>query len=390
MILIIDPDQSIRARIAERLPKGMPSQDAVSTADALASRSEGAEVVIVGPGIATADTFALADLLRTERPSVGVVLVADDIGVPEMQAALQAGVRDVWSLAFTAEQAQTTLDRLAKLGAHLRGPDDDGDGSEHRVITVFSSKGGVGKSFIAANLAMSLARKGAPVALVDLDLQFGDLAIMLQLFPARTIHDAATATSDLDADALEGYMAEHRGGVRLLAAPFEPGLAETVAPEAVGHILRVLRRTFRYVVVDTPAALNEHVIAAIDESARTVLVGSMDVPSIKNMKLALQTLALLDVPRERIHLVLNRADSEVGLRLGEVERTLGTRVEISIPSGREVPLSINRGVPLMLEMPNSPVTSALQKLTALVSSGDEPVLAEVAKKEGGWLRKKAR
>jgi pilus assembly protein CpaE len=115
----------------------------------------------------------------------------------------------------------------------------------------------------------------------------------------------------------------------------------------------------------------------------------MDVPSIKNMKLALQTLTLLDVPRERIHLVLNRADSEVGLRLGEVERTLGTRVEVSIPSGREVPLSINRGVPLMLEMSNSPVTAALQKLTALVTGNDEPALVD-ARKEGGWLRRKAR
>jgi pilus assembly protein CpaE len=389
MILIIDPDQSVRARIAERLPKGMPSQDAVSIADGDPARSDGAEVVLVGPGIPTAETFALAEALRTERPAISVVLIADEIGIPEMQAALVAGVRDVWPMTFTAEQAQASLDRIEKLGAHLRGPDGGGDGTEHRVITVFSSKGGVGKSFIAANLAMALARKGAPVALVDLDLQFGDLAIMLQLFPARTIHDAATTTSDLDADALEGYLAEHRGGVKLLAAPFEPGLAETVAPDAVGHILRVLKRTFTYVVVDTPAALNEHVIAAIDQSERTVLVGSMDVPSIKNMKLALQTLTLLDVPRERIHLVLNRADSEVGLRLGEVERTLGTRVEVSIPSGREVPLSINRGVPLMLEMSNSPVTAALQKLTALVTGNDEPALVD-ARKEGGWLRRKAR
>lgn len=387
MILIVDPDPSVRARIAERLPKGEPSQDAASITEADTAIAAGAEVVFLGPGAPATEALALAEHLRSERPSVGVVIVADEIGVDQMQAALRAGVRDVLPSSFSAEQAAATIERITALGDHLRR--EAPEGGEHRVVTVFSSKGGVGKSFISVNLAMALARRGAPVALVDLDLQFGDLAIMLQLFPARTIHEAASATPNLDADALEGYLAEHRGGVKLLAAPFEPGLAETVAPDAVTHILRLLRRAFAYVVVDTPAALNEHVIAAIDESDRTVLVGSMDVPSIKNMKLALQTLSLLDVARERIHLVLNRADSEVGLRVNEVERTLGTRVEIAIPSGREVPLSINRGVPLMLEAPASPVAAALQRLTTLVAGGDEPVLVP-AGKEHGWLRRRSR
>jgi pilus assembly protein CpaE len=233
--------------------------------------------------------------------------------------------------------------------------------------------------------------------LVDLDLQFGDLAIMLQLFPARTIFDAAGSLDRLDAEAIRGYLTPHRGKVFLLAAPLEPGLSETISADAVAQIIRLLKESFKFVVVDTPPSFTDHVLAALDESDECVLMTSMDVPSIKNMKLSLQTLQLLGFGRERIRLVLNRADSKVGLTVQAVEKTLGTTVDVSIPSSRDVSVSINRGTPLVLDNPKSPVVASIYRLLEIVggppvafTQGQPDVTGSKAEDAKGWFKRKAR
>lgn len=373
MIVVTDPDARFAKRVARTVTARVVHASAAKELDRLIDGgADAVEVVILGPGIDAAEALDVASRMQVSAPEVSMVLVADALSTELLQSALRVGVRDILPVESTDEQLAGTLERAQSLARQLRdrapAPPAEVHVDRSSVITVFSSKGGVGKSFIASNLAVTLAKRtGQPVALVDLDLQFGDLAIMLQLFPARTMYDAAQNLSHLDAEALGGYLARHPSNVHLLAAPFEPGLAETIPAEAVGEILRMLKRSFRYVVVDSPAAFTEHIVAALDESDSVALLTSMDVPSIKNLKLALQTLDLLGVGREKIRLVLNRADSEVGLRVQDVEKTLGTKVDVSIPSGREVPLSINRGVPLVTEVEYSPVVAALSKLADLVS-----------------------
>ena len=225
--------------------------------------------------------------------------------------------------------------------------------------------------------------------MVDLDLQFGDLAIMLQLFPARTIYDAAQNLDRLDADALKGYLTPHRGQVFLLAAPLEPGLSETISAEAVAKIIRLMKRIYKYVIIDTPPSFTDHVLAALDESDESVLITSMDVPSIKNLKLSLQTLELLGFGRDRIRLVLNRADAKVGLRVQEVEKTLGTRIDVPIPSSREVPLSINRGTPLILEDPKSPVVASIMRLVDIIGASAPAAPKQKQQSSGGLFRRKS-
>jgi pilus assembly protein CpaE len=394
MIVLTDPDPGFHGRVAGQLRDEVVDAGNLDKLEAMLTQHHGeVDVVLLGPGVRAADAVKLAERVQKRAPEVSVLLVADALTSDVLTSAMRAGVRDILPAEFTGAQLADAVGRAQTLSRQIReragAPSDDGgDEPECEIITVFSSKGGVGKSFLATNLGVLLAeRTGQDVALVDLDLQFGDLAIMLQLFPARTMYDAAQNIQHLDADALTGYLAAHRSGVKLLAAPFEPGLAETIPADAVQRILRMLKQRARYIVVDCPAAFSEHVVAALDESDRAVLVTSMDVPSIKNLKLALQTLDLLGFARERIRLVLNRADTEVGLRVQEVEKTLGTTVDVSIPSGREVPLSINRGMPLVQEAQYSPVVLAISQLADAI--GAQAVSSNGHKKKAGLFRRKA-
>jgi pilus assembly protein CpaE len=337
------------------------------------------EAVIVGSGVAFDDAIALTERLATERPEVGVVVLVEDISSSDLRRALKAGVVDVLDAQRSPGELREALQRARSRRSALRPtvgavPSAPEGG---RVVVVFSTKGGCGKSVIASNLAIALAtRLEEEVGLVDLDLQAGDLAIMLQLLPAWSMYDAAHQGPRLDGEALRGYLTSHRSGVKLLAAPTDPALADQVSGEEVQHLLGLMRELFRVTVVDSPAFFSDPVLGAIDACNEVILVGSLDVPSIKNLKLALHTLHELNVPRERIRIVLNRADSSVGLRIDEVERSLGTDVDFTVPSGREVPLAVNQGMPIVTSKKRSSIVNALNKLAGAIASelpstGDE-------------------
>jgi pilus assembly protein CpaE len=301
-------------------------------------------------------------LLRREGQDSGELL----------RAALRAGVRDVVTalrdpaaVRGASARALELTRALRGLGAapdRLRAPAAPGRPQPGKVITVFSSKGGCGKTFLATNLAVALTAH-AEVALVDLDLHFGDVAITLQLFPARTIQDAARASGGgLDPITMKSFLTRHQSGLWALVAPSEPTVADTISPTAVVTILRALRQRFGYVVVDTPAAFSDQILAAFDESDAIAMLATLDVPSVKNLKLALRTMESLRYPRDKTCLVINRADSKVGLRLPDVERILDTQIDVTLPSSRAVPLSINKGSPILVEEPKSGVAEAIRNL----------------------------
>ena len=376
-VLIVEPHDGYGTWLANALSgltdRVVRAADPDEAMAALAAEGSDVLAAIFGPSLADRDALALAGALQQGTPDVSVLLIRRQESGELIRQALRAGIKDVLSSASDETAVRTAAARALEIARTLRGrlggaaPTDPGEGrSPGRVVTVFSSKGGCGKTFLSTNLAVALSRGGAEVALVDLDLHFGDVAIMLHLFPSHTIYDAAE-NPGLDALSLKSLLTRHDSGVWTLVAPTEPTIADTINPGAIGSILKLLRSAFDYVVIDTPPAFSEPVLAAFDESDWLVMLATLDVPSIKNLRLTLQTMELLHFPKSRIRVVINRADSKVGLRLPDVEKLLSSPVDTTIPSSRSVPLSVNKGSPIMLEEPKGPVADSIRRVAALLT-----------------------
>ena len=359
----------------------------------------GPRTVVLGSEVSTPEAVALASAFRLTRPEIGVVLVRDIVDAGVLTEALRGGVREVvasYDVPSLAEAVRRT-DELSHALASRLTPDTEPDVTLGRVITVFSAKGGCGKTTISTNLGAALADKGRrSVVVLDLDLAFGDVAIALQLFPSHTIADAVPlGEQNLDIGGLQALLTPHSPGLTTLVAPVEPGAADTIPATLVTRIIEVLRENFDFVVIDTPPAFDDQVLAAFDLSDAVVLLATLDIPALKNLKLTLETLDLLNYPRERWKIVLNRSDSKVGLAISEVEKTLRMSITAQIPSSRDVPASINRGVPIMLDDPKHAVSVAIREFAERdIAAGLTHAVAKVPpplrNDRRGFLRRRAR
>jgi pilus assembly protein CpaE len=359
--------------------------------------NEHEHVVVVGPSISTDSAFSLAERVRVARPHVGVVLVRARVDAKLLSDALRAGIREVVnarelaSINGAARRAEELAQRMLAVGG------DEADTEQHgraTIITVFSAKGGCGKTTLSTNLAAALADGGRrEVCVVDLDLAFGDVAIAMQLFPTHTISDAVSLEDTLDPSGVAALLTQHSPGLRVLSAPVEPGLAENIPVSLVQKLLAIMREMFDFVIVDTPPAFTDQVLAAFDASDLAVLLATLDIPALKNLKLSLETLELLNYPKEKVRLILNRADSKVGLDAGEVEKTLRSPISALIPSSRAVPAATNRGVPIVTDQPHHAVSLAImgfveQHITPL--SGSSAIPPQLRADRRGMIRRRAR
>jgi pilus assembly protein CpaE len=389
-LVVVEPDPKLRSRLAMQL--GAPT--AVATCPDIPAMAERLRprvpaVVVFGPGLS--DGSGLADIEGITRrwPEVAAILVAAELSTGLLQQALRAGIKDVLVSPTEAQQLRESVERVAHSFAIVpTGPAPvTGEGTERgQVITVSSTKGGAGKSVVATNLAVALARRSdRPVVLVDADLQFGDVAVMMRLTANHTVVDAVAAMGRLDAQLLNSLLVRHDpSGLLILPAPIEPSFAERVTGADMIRILEVLQSFCAYVVVDTPAQFNDVVLALIDHSDNVVLVAGMDIPNIKNMKLGLQTLRLLSVPEAKLRLLLNRADAKIKLDVGEVERALGLKAECLVPVDVVVPQTVNKGVPLVLDAPRSEVAKAFERLADLFAQGAAAPVAAKSRSRFGF------
>jgi pilus assembly protein CpaE len=319
--------------------------------------------IVIGPTVDLKASAALADTLRVSRPAVSVILIRRRVDTSVLAEALRSGMRevvderDLTGLGAAIGRAHEGWQALTGATA------GHADTVQGQLVTVFSPKGGVGKTTIAVNLALALSAGGSrKVCLVDLDLAFGDVAITLQLFPARTIADAVHLEAGLDFAVLEPLLTEYRDELYALVAPVQPDAKDTIPASLVGRILVLLKAHFDHVVVDTSPAFDEYVLQAVDETDEMLLVTTLDVPTLKNVKVAVETLDLLNFPMAKRHLVLNRADDKVGLTQEKVEATLAMAVAVAIPTSIQVAHATNSGEPIVLAQPKHQVSQAIKKL----------------------------
>ncbi len=318
--------------------------------------------MVIGPRVGTEEALGFASALRMVRPAVGVILVREHTDVDMLNRALQSGVREVVqtgdhvALAAACRRSRDVSWRiLATTTTERSGQTVDG-----KIITVFTAKGGVGKTMLSINLGVVLAQRGAnKVCVVDLDLASGDVAISLLLDPVRTIADAVSMTGHIDTTGAASLLTPYRAGLEMLLAPVNPGDAEKVPPSLVGELLAVLRTMFDYVVVDTPPSISEHVLTALDASAYHVLLTTPDVPALKNLRVVLDVLDMLSYPAEIRSVVLNRAEAKLRLSQEDVERVIRTPVAAQIPNSRAVSISVNNGTPITLASPGHAVSKAI-------------------------------
>ena len=294
-----------------------------------------------------------------EHTRVPLLLIASGEASGLLDDALGADVSDVLLLPALTENVVFAI-RKATHGPRRAAAAGRKEG---RIITVFSPKGGTGKTVIATNLAAALAKAGErKTLLLDLDLQFGDAAIMLGLEPEKTIFDFVNAPGELDPDKLGGYTTTHKSGLDILPAPLRPEDAELVTEAKLGRLIEVARACYDVIVVDTSPFFHGPMLATLDRTDELLLVCSLDVPTLKNVRLAMGTLEMLSFPQSRVRIVLNRANSKVGMKQREVESALEHKVRWEIPSDRAVPLSVNKGAPAVVSEPGSDFSRAVDAM----------------------------
>ena len=298
------------------------------------------------------DTYDLLRTSRSSRPAMALIVAVPGPQNGQLAEALKAGADEIVILPAEAAAVATAIHKaMARVSA--AAATRPSDAARSPLVAVLGPKGGTGKTTIATNLAADLATRGRETLLVDLDLQFGDVGVVLGVDPEHTIYDLATAGGTMDAERLRGFTGRSRDGVNVLLAPVRPDQADAVTAEHITAILDLARTTYDVVIVDTPPAFTAGVIAAVDQADLIVMLGSFDLPGLKNMKLGMETLQMMDVPSARILPVLNRANTKVGLLVTDVTKVLGRAPEVAVPSDRGVPQSVNASRPIICMQPKS-------------------------------------
>jgi pilus assembly protein CpaE len=341
------------------------------------------EVVVLDAGPDISQALELASRFDQHCPTISVVLVTDlylEIGLE----AMRVGVRDMLHPDMEGLDISLVLDRAAEaaqgMAVDLESVNAAGSsapagpgGPLGRVITVASAKGGVGKTLVATNLAVGLARSAMhSTVLVDLDLQFGDVASALNLEPEYSLPDAVRSPASSDTMVLKTFLTLHETGLYVICGPKTPAAADSITGEQVARLLQMLATEFGYVVVDTGSGLSDHALAAMDQTSDLVLLTSMDVPGVRGLRKELDALGEMDMFGDARHLVLNLADRNGGLSVADVEATLGTSVDLVLPRSTAALQSVNQGIPLLQSDVRDPVTAGLKQLLGWFVSVDEP------------------
>jgi len=373
MTAVVEPDPVLADVLRTALDAPVTVLSSVEAVEEHLRRHPADHVVVLGPSVPIEAAAELARHNRITRPALGVILVRPTVDHLVLADALRSGMSEV----IESDDASGLRDAVRRAEAVAQAMAEEIDHQPPAVVgslvTVFSTKGGVGKSFLATNLGAALADQGKRVCIVDLDVHCGDVAIMLQLAPLHSLADLSQLSGVIDPSGVETLLTEHSERLFVLAAPVQ--LGAPVPAEPIGTLLDTLKGMFDVVVVDTSGMFDDYVLHALDASDQLVLVGTLDIPALKSLKLAVGTLDLLNLPRDRWRLVLNRADAKVGLSAAEFEDTLGLKSDVTLPSSRDVLTAVNRGEAIVRSNKGHQISKALlsfvSTLTERTDTSDE-------------------
>jgi pilus assembly protein CpaE len=345
------------------------------------------DVVLMDINMPGMDGITATEKLAAEVPTAAVIMMSVQGEADYLRRSMLAGAREFLVKPFSSDELTASIrqvwsrekekqSRYAPVVATAE-PKSNGSDEPASVVAVFSPKGGVGRTTISVNLAVAAAQAGKRVALVDASFQFGDVGVLLNLNPRnKSIADLA---SELQAgeqyDSLDGFLVAHSSGVRVLLAPPTPEQAELIGPASVKKVLEALRGEHDLIVVDCPSSFNDTTLALLDEADLILTLLTLEITSVKNMRLFLEVCEQLGYGPEKIRLVLNRADSTLGIRVADVEHSIGRKVDHTIVSdGRSVVYALNRGVPFFLSNREAQVSQDIARLATAVT-GPPPTTA---------------
>jgi len=336
------------------------------------------DIVLTDVNMPAMDGIQLTERLAEELPTSPVIIMSVQGERDYLRRAMQAGAREYLVKPFSHDELVAAIRRVydleKKKGTFLARsapsvPMPQANKAPADVVLVFSGKGGVGKTLLATNLAVALASDtGSSVALVDLDLQFGDVGVMLNLDHSRSITDIVDIGENLDREILYEILATGPSGIRVLLAPISPELADLVTAEHIRRVMSELRREFDYVVVDTSAHLAEFNLEVIETATKIIVITALTIPAIKDAKLSLKVLESLNVDPASILLVVNRSDSHSDFNREAIEQNLGQPVAVQLPfDPRAVGDAVTRGAPFVTSAPEADVTRAVSELVGIIA-----------------------
>ena len=359
------------------------------------------DIIVMDINMPGMDGVAAAEIISQRLPSSPIIMMSVHGEAEHLKRAMHAGAREFLVKPFSGDEFATSIKRVhvrelarrEQLGApSVAGSGaaaTNGDVEDHQVVAVFSPKGGAGRTTLATNLALALQKEtNQRVALVDANLQFGDVGVLLNLNPKNKSVLDAVEGGEPDADIIETVMIDHSTGLRVLLAPPSPEGADLVTPAYLRKIVETLRETHDWVIVDLPSGLNDHSLTVLDAADQILVVVALEMTTIKNVRLFLEVADQLDYERSKLRLVINRSDASQGIRIGDVEASIRRSVDGTIVSdGRLAVLAVNRGVPFVVSHPESPLARDVTALARTVAGEKTPNQTDKTAKRGLFARR---
>ncbi len=349
------------------------------------------DVVIMPLGAGDTDILSLAERIISDRPRIQVILLAEQLDMEVLQKAIKIGAHNIIEFPTDAKEFGQYIKsvhqtEMAKISSLTNGKKNLSWMS--RVVTIFGPKGGLGKTTIAVNLAARLAQMDKKVVLVDLDLQFGDVHIFLDIEPTDTIAELVQEFFASNIDSVRSFMTVHSTGIHVLCSPKSPEYAETISAEKIQSLLSLLRSYYDYVIIDTPPFFTEVVITALESSSTILFVTGLDISILKNSKVSLALLDSLQM-MDKTKLIINRAVDMSSISVEDVRKILGQPIWAKIPSDYKVAVTaLNRGVPFVTSSPSSKLSQSIDDIAGLLYDGESKTEISPKAKTGLFKKKK--